>query len=40
MSAWLFDLGNTRLKFAEARTDGSLVEVRAAAHDDGYACLH
>ena len=40
MSAWLFDLGNTRLKFAEARTDGSLGEVRAAAHDDGDAWLH
>ena len=39
MSAWLFDLGNTRLKFAEARTDGSLGEVRAAAHDDGDAWL-
>ena len=35
MSAWLFDLGNTRLKSAESRTDGSLGEVRAAAHDDG-----
>ena len=40
MSAWLFDLGNTRLKFAEARTDGSPGEVRAAAHDDGDAWLH
>ena len=39
MSAWLFDLGNTRLKFAEARTDGSPGEVRAAAHDDGDAWL-
>ena len=35
MSGWLFDLGNTRLKSAESRTDGSLGEVRAAAHDDG-----
>lgn len=35
MSRWLFDLGNTRLKFAGLRADGSLGEVRAIAHGDG-----
>lgn len=35
MSTWLFDLGNTRLKAAELRSDGSLGEVVAIAHDDG-----
>ena len=34
MTTWLFDLGNTRLKFAQLRDDGSLGEVRAIAHDD------
>jgi type III pantothenate kinase len=33
MSAWLFDLGNTRLKYAPLRTDGSIGEVAIAAHD-------
>ena len=35
MSMWLFDLGNTRLKFAGLRTDGSLGETRALAHAEG-----
>ncbi len=39
MSTWLFDLGNTRLKFAELRADGSLGETRALAHDAGGAWL-
>lgn len=39
MSTYLFDLGNTRLKYAEARVDGSLGEARAVAHDDGDAWL-
>ena len=34
MSTWLFDLGNTRLKFAELRADGSPGPSRAIAHDD------
>ena len=34
MSTWLFDLGNTRLKFSELGTDGSPGESRAIAHDD------
>lgn len=33
MSSVLFDLGNTRLKFAPMRDDGSLGEVVAVAHD-------
>lgn len=33
MSTVLFDLGNTRLKFAPMRDDGSLGEVVAVAHD-------
>ncbi|NZA25390.1 type III pantothenate kinase [Luteimonas sp. SJ-92] len=33
MTAWLFDLGNTRLKFAPLHPDGSLGEVMAVAHD-------
>lgn len=36
---WLFDLGNTRLKFAELRADGVPGETRALAHDDGNAWL-
>lgn len=40
MSTWLFDLGNTRLKFAELRADGALGNVCAVAHDDGDAWLH
>lgn len=35
MSTWLFDLGNTRLKYAELRADGSPGEARAVAHADG-----
>lgn len=34
MSTWLFDLGNTRLKMAELRDDGSLGDVIAVPHDD------
>lgn len=34
MSTWLFDLGNTRLKCAPQRADGSVGEVRAIPHDD------
>jgi type III pantothenate kinase len=33
MSAWLFDLGNTRLKYAALRDDGSIGEVVASAHE-------
>ena len=39
MSTWLFDLGNTRLKAAELRPDGSLGDVVAIAHDDADAWL-
>ncbi len=39
MNTWLFDLGNTRLKFAGSRTDGSPGETRALAHADGGAWL-
>lgn len=35
MSDWLFDLGNTRLKFAPRLPDGRVGEVRAVAHDSG-----
>ncbi|HZF98378.1 MAG TPA: type III pantothenate kinase [Pseudoxanthomonas sp.] len=35
MSRWLFDLGNTRLKFAPLREDGTLGEVTALVHADG-----
>ena len=35
MSVWLFDLGNTRLKYAALRDDGSIGEVVAIAHDGG-----
>ncbi|HLM52771.1 MAG TPA: type III pantothenate kinase, partial [Pseudoxanthomonas sp.] len=35
MSRWLFDLGNTRLKFAPLRDDGTLGEVTALVHADG-----
>ena len=34
MSTWLFDLGNTRLKFASRLADGRVGEVQAVAHDD------
>lgn len=33
MSTWVFDLGNTRLKYAEVGTDGLPGEPRAIAHD-------
>jgi type III pantothenate kinase len=33
MSIVLFDLGNTRLKYAPLRDDGSLGEIAAVAHD-------
>lgn len=33
MNNWLFDLGNTRLKGAPLRADGSVGEVVALAHD-------
>jgi type III pantothenate kinase len=33
MSRWLFDLGNSRLKCAQMRQDGSLGEVIALDHD-------
>ena len=35
MTAWLFDLGNTRLKCAPLHVDGSIGETLAIAHDDG-----
>lgn len=38
MKTFLFDLGNTRLKYAELRVDGP-GEVMAMAHDDGHAWL-
>ncbi|HWS77966.1 MAG TPA: type III pantothenate kinase [Thermomonas sp.] len=34
MSTWLFDLGNTRLKVAGLRGDGSLADTAAVAHTD------
>lgn len=34
MSAWLFDLGNTRLKCAPLRADGRVGEVVAVPHGD------
>lgn len=39
MSTWLFDLGNTRLKFAELQADGLLGATQALAHGDGEAWL-
>lgn len=38
MSVWLFDLGNTRLKWARLRVDGGLDEIAAVACDgaDGW----
>lgn len=35
MSTWLFDLGNTRLKFAELHDHAAPGETHALAHDDG-----
>ncbi|MFT4180011.1 MAG: type III pantothenate kinase [Thermomonas sp.] len=34
MSVWLFDLGNTRVKCAELRADGTLGETLAITHGD------
>ena len=34
MTTWLFDLGNTRLKFARLQPDGSPGETVAIVHDD------
>lgn len=39
MNDWLFDLGNTRLKFAPRLAGGQVGEVRAVAHDDAAAWL-
>jgi len=39
MSTWLFDLGNTRLKFAELQADGLPGTTHALAHVDGDAWL-
>jgi len=39
MSTWLFDLGNTRLKFAELQADGSPGTTHALAHGDDDAWL-
>lgn len=39
MGTWLFDLGNTRLKYAPLGEDGRPGEVRAVAHDDAGAWL-
>lgn len=37
MTQWVFDLGNSRLKCAPLRADGTLGEVRAIGHgDDGF----
>lgn len=33
MSTWLFDLGNTRLKYVPLLPDGRLGEIASAAHD-------
>lgn len=33
MTTWLFDLGNSRLKYASLSSDGSIGEVAGAAHD-------
>ncbi len=35
MTTWLFDLGNTRLKFAALQADGTPGDTIAIAHDDG-----
>ena len=39
MSTWLFDLGNTRLKYALLLANGGIGESVAIAHDDGAAWL-
>ncbi len=40
MSTWLFDLGNTRLKFAALQADGTPGDTVAIAHGDADAWLH
>lgn len=40
MSDWLFDLGNTRLKFAALQPDGSVGDVQAIVHGQGDDWLH
>lgn len=39
MSTWLFDLGNTRLKFADVQPDGTVGATTAVAHDESDAWL-
>ena len=39
MSTWLFDLGNTRLKFAPLRGDGTIGAASALAHGEDAAWL-
>ena len=39
MTTWLFDLGNTRLKFAALQADGTPGDTQALAHDDDGAWL-
>ncbi|MDE2407893.1 MAG: type III pantothenate kinase [Xanthomonadaceae bacterium] len=39
MTTWLFDLGNTRLKWAPVLADGGLGVVQAVAYDDAGAWL-
>ncbi|MFS8137345.1 MAG: type III pantothenate kinase, partial [Thermomonas sp.] len=39
MSTFLFDLGNTRLKFAALKPDGLVGETTAISHDDSRAWL-
>ena len=39
MTTWLFDLGNTRLKYAPLAANGQLGAVCAVAHDDAEAWL-
>ena len=35
MTTWLFDLGNTRLKYAQLQPDGTPGDTVAIAHDEG-----
>lgn len=39
MSTWLFDLGNTRVKFAPLHDDGGIGDTTAVAHGDDAAWL-
>ncbi len=39
MATFLFDLGNTRLKYAALTADGFVCETTAISHDDGLAWL-